>query len=99
MRPAGFDWYWDGVFVVAGVGYELGVEGVVEAAPDVEVVVALEDVFAGAVELAVAEEEAVAAVAEVVLVVALDGVADEGEADLVVCAGAAAAGVAGPVGH
>src|SRR5260370_492321 len=78
--------YQDGtaVLVVAGVGDVLCVEGVEDAAPGVEVVVALEDVLAGVVESAVAEQEAEAAEGEVALVVAFDGVGDEGEADFVV---------------
>ena len=74
MHADGFDEDGAAVLVVAGVLDELGVEGVVEAAPGVEGVVGFEDVFAGVVEAAVAEEEAAAAEGEVVPVVALDRV-------------------------
>jgi len=53
----------------------------------VQSVVGLQDVLAGVVKVTVAEQEAEASVAEVVLVVALDGVRDEGEAESVVRAG------------
>ena len=71
------------VLVVAGVFDELGVEGVIEAPPGVERVVGFEDVFAGVVEVAISEEEAFAAKREVLLVVVLDGVRDEGDTELV----------------
>ena len=74
MHADGFDEDGAAVPVVAGVLDELGVEGVVEAAPGVEGVVALEDVLARVVEAAVAEQEAEATEGEVGLVVALDGV-------------------------
>ena len=70
--------------VVAGVVDVLRVESVVNAAPRVHVVVALEDVFARVVEVAIAEQEAKAAKLEILLVVALDGIRDEGDANLVV---------------
>ena len=71
------------VCVVAGVGDVLDVEGVEETAPGVEVVVGLEDVLACVTEGAITEEEALAAELQVGLVVALDGVRDEGEAGFV----------------
>ena len=46
------------VLVIAGVVDELGVERVVDAAPCVEIVVALQNIFAGVVQLPVAEQEA-----------------------------------------
>ena len=84
MHADGFDEHGAAVLVVAGMIDELKVEGVVNSAPDMSVVVALEDVFAGVVEVAVAEQEAFAAESEVGLVVALDGVGDEGQAELIV---------------
>ena len=84
VHADGFDEDGAAVAVVAGVVDELDVEGVVGSAPGVGVVVALEDVFAGVAEVAVAEEEAFAAEGEVGLVVALDGVGDKGEAELIV---------------
>ena len=61
VHADGFDEDGAAVCVVAGVGDVLGVEGVEESAPGVEVVVGLEDVFAGVAEIAVAEKEALAA--------------------------------------
>jgi hypothetical protein len=84
------------VLVLAGVGDGLGVEDVEDAAPGVEVVVPLEDVLAGVVESAVAEQEAEAAEGEVALVVAFDGVGDEVEADFVVGTSKGATGVVAP---
>jgi hypothetical protein len=49
----------------------------------VVVVVGLEDVFASIVEIAVAQQEAQAAESQIVLVIALNGVGDEGRAEFV----------------
>ena len=81
------------VAVVAGVVDALHVDGVIQAAPGVPVVVAFEDVFAAVVELAVAQQEPQPAIFQVVLVVALDGVRDHGDAELVLGAMQAAHGV------
>src|SRR5882757_3495026 len=72
---------------------ELQVEGIVEAAPGVVVVVALEDVLAGVVQVAVAEQEALATELQIGLVIFGDGVGDDTQADLVVGARPGAAGV------
>src|SRR6185312_2745626 len=83
MHADGFDEDRAAILVVAGMLDELAVEGVEEAAPGVHGVVALEDIFACIVQMAVTEEKAKAAELEVVLVVALDGIGDECEAELV----------------
>src|SRR5262249_36468687 len=85
------------VLVVAGVLYELHVAGDEGAAPDVKVVVGLDDVLARVIEVAaralqarrraeaagdgVAEEEAVAAEAQVLAVHVGEPVGDEGKPD------------------
>src|SRR5579863_6610474 len=56
-------------------------------------VVALDDVFAAVVELAVSEKKAEAAEREVVLVVALDGVRNDGKSDFVLRPMPAVAGI------
>jgi len=71
----------------------LEVERVVDAAPRVQIVVSFDDVFATVVQFAVTEQETEATVGQVVLVVFLDGIADEGHAQLVVGAGPSASGV------
>jgi hypothetical protein len=83
------------VAVVAGVVDVLHIERVEHAAPGVVVVVAFDDVFAAVVEVAVAEQEAEAAEFQILLVVGLDGVGDDGEADLVDGAMPAGSGVVG----
>ncbi len=62
------------VAVVAGVVDVLQAGCEVDAAPDVDCVVGFQDIFAAVVEGAIAEQEAEAAVGEVILVVLLDGV-------------------------
>ncbi len=81
------------ILVVAGVVDVLEIERVIDAAPGVQVVVALQNVFAGVVQFAVAEEKAEAAELQVVLMIFFDGVGDEGQAELVVGARPRAAGV------
>ncbi len=93
VHADGFDQHRAAVLVVAGMIDELQVKRVVDSAPGVQVVVALEDVFAGVVQVAVAQQKAQAAIAQIVLVIALDGVRDEGDAELVVGARAGVAGV------
>ncbi len=84
MHPHRLDQNRPSSLVVAGMVDVLQVEGVVDPAPRVQVVVALDDVFAGVAELAVSKQESEAAEREVGLVIALDGVGDEGYAELVV---------------
>ena len=74
------------VAVVAGIVDVLDAGGEINATPDVDGVVGLEDVFAAVVESAVAEQKAEAAVREIVLVILLDGVGDEGDAGAVLLA-------------
>src|SRR5271166_1568305 len=62
------------VAVVAGVVDVLQAGCDIDAAPDVEGVVGLQNIFAAVVQLAVAEEKTEAAIGEVGLVVLLDGV-------------------------
>ena len=73
----------------------LHVERIKQAAPEVPGVVALHDILAAVVEVAVAEQEAEAAQFQVVLVVPFDSVRDEGEADLVDRAMPAGSGIVG----
>jgi hypothetical protein len=72
------------ILVVAGMGDELCVERCKESTPVMRRVIAFENVLAGIVQPPVAEQEAESAEREVLLVVALDGVGDTGEADLVI---------------
>ena len=74
------------VAVVAGIVDVLHAGREIDSAPDVHGVVRLEDVFAAVVEVAVAEEESEASGGEIVLVILLDGVADEGDAGAVLLA-------------
>ena len=71
------------VAVVAGVVDVLHINGVKQAPPGVPVVVAFLDGLAPVVEIPVAEQKAKATVMQIVLVVALDGVRDQGQTDLV----------------
>ena len=80
VSAEGGDDYRAAVAVVAGVVDVLQAGGEVDAAPDVDGVVGLENIFAAVVEMAVAEKESDAAVGEIVLVILLDGIADEGQA-------------------
>ena len=74
------------VAVVAGIVDVLHAGGEINSAPDVHGVVGLEDIFAAVGEVAVAEEKAEASGGEIVLVIFLDGVADEGDAGAVLLA-------------
>src|ERR1700693_1370605 len=60
--------------------------GEVNAAPDVDRVVGFQNIFAAVVESSIAEEEAEAAIGEVVLVILLDGVRDQGESGAILFA-------------
>ncbi len=84
MHPDRFNQHRPAILVVAGVVDVLQVERIVDASPRVQVVVALENVFAGVVQVAVAQEEAEAAELQIILMIFLDGVRDEGQAELVV---------------
>jgi hypothetical protein len=93
MHPDRLDQHRPAIFVVTRVVDELKVERIVDAAPRVQIVVALENVFAGVVQLAVAQQEAEAAKLQIVLVIFFYGVGDEGEAELVEGARPRSAGV------
>src|SRR5262249_15902240 len=69
--------------VVAGVGDALRVEGGEQAAPEVRRVITLDDHFSAIVESAVAKEKPLSAEFEVTPVIAGEGVAAPGEADLI----------------
>ena len=66
MHPHRLDQNRPAILVVAGMVDVLEVERIEEAAPGVQVVVALQNIFAGVVELAVAEQESEAAELEIV---------------------------------
>ena len=74
------------VAVVAGVDDVLQAGREIDAAPDVDGVVGLQNIFAAVVELAIAEQKAEAAIGEVGLVILLDCVRDEGDAGAVLLA-------------
>ena len=84
MHPQRRDQRRAAVFVVAGVVDKLCVQRIINAAPSMKVVITLQDVLACIVQIAVAKQKAQATEAKVVLVIALDRVGYEGNADLVV---------------
>jgi len=77
---------WAAIAVVAGIVDVLEAGGEVDAAPGVNGVVRLDDVFASVVKVAVAEEKTEAAIGEIGLMILLDGVGDEGDASTVLFA-------------
>src|SRR5665213_1883904 len=84
MHANGLHKYWAAVLVVARVVNELAVERVIQPTPRMNGVVALEDVLARVVQLAVSQQKAQAAQLQILLMIALNGVGDEGEAEFVV---------------
>ena len=58
----------------------------VNAAPNVDGVVGLKNIFAAVVQLAVAEQKSQAAGREIILVIFLDGIGDEGDAGAILFA-------------
>ncbi len=83
------------VAVVARIGNVLEVEGVEEATPGVQGVIGFDDVFAAVVEGAIAEQKAEPTQAQIVLMVAFDGVGDHGKACFVCGAAPTRAGIVG----
>ena len=72
------------IAVVTRMRDVLQVERIVDTAPRMQVVIALKDVLAAVVQVAVAEEKAQAAQPQVRLMIFFDGVGDEGNAKFVV---------------
>src|ERR1035438_170857 len=81
------------VAVVSRVNNVLDIDCVEQPAPRMPRVVALDDIFAAIVEFAVAEQKAEAPIFQIILMVALDGVGDNGEAYFVQRAMPAGSGV------
>ena len=74
------------VAIVAGIDDVLQAGREVDAAPDVDGVISLQNIFAAVVELAIAEEKAEAAIGQVGLVILLDGVRDKRESGAILFA-------------
>ncbi len=72
------------IAIVAGIFNLRPAAHRVESAPDVGVVVPLDNVFAPIGQVSVAQQKAESAIVQIILVVALDGVRDKRHADLVV---------------
>ncbi len=74
------------IAVVAGIDDVLEAGREVDPAPRVHGVIGFQDIFAAVVEAAVAEKKSEAACREIILVILLDGIADEGEAGAILFA-------------
>ena len=81
------------IFVVARMIDELKVERIVDSAPRVQIVVALENVFAGVVQFAIAQQKTETAKLQVSLMIRLDRIRNKSHAELVVGARPRSAGV------
>jgi len=71
------------VTVITGVINVLHIDGVEHAAPGMPVVVALDNIFAAIVQIAIAEQKAESAQLQIFLVVGFDGVGYKCDTDLV----------------
>jgi hypothetical protein len=81
MHPDGLNQHRPAIFVISRVVDELKVERIVDSAPRMQVVVALEDVFAGVVQLAVAQQKAQTAKLQVRLMIRLDSIRNKSHAE------------------
>ena len=81
------------ILVVSRVLDEGVVDGIVHAAPGVDVVVRLQNVFSRVIQIAISQQKTQAAIAQVILVVLFDRISDEGDSHFILFAMPARTGI------
>ena len=71
------------VTVIAGVIDVLHIDRVEHAAPGMPVVIAFDNILPPVVEISIAQQESQSAQLQILLMIALDGIGDEGDCDLI----------------